>query len=163
LADDEACADEATIREAAIKLLARREHSEYELRAKLAKRDYDGDAVGAVIEALRGENLVSDERFAEAYVQSRVNKGFGPVRIRGELQQRGVSDALAQEALNAADCDWNAAAVEQLQRRFGTGAPLDRRERLRRYSYLSRRGFSGDQVNQALEGDDPDADGGMAP
>jgi regulatory protein len=156
LADDDASADEASIREAAVKLLARREHSEYELRAKLNKRDYEDDAVNAVIEALRADNLVSDERFAEAYVQSRVNKGFGPVRIRGELQQRGVSDALAESALNAADCDWDAAAREQLQRRFGSAAPVDRKERQRRYSYLTRRGFTGDQVNQALDSDEPD-------
>ena len=157
MAEDDASADEAVIREAAVKLLARREHSEYELRAKLNKREYDDDAVAPVIEALRGEDLVSDARFAEAYVQARVNKSFGPVRIRGELQQRGVSDDQAEEVLNAADCDWDAAATAAVQRRFGSGVPKDRKERQRRYSYLSRRGFTGDQVNQALDNNDPDA------
>lgn len=143
----------SSLREQAIGLLARREHSEYELRLKLWRRDFDDDRVDTVISELREEDLVSDARFAEAYADSRARRGFGPVRIRGELQQRGVDDALAEQAVAAVDCDWEASAAEQRRRRFGEAPPEDARERQKQYRYLTNRGFTGDHIRHAL-GDD---------
>ena len=61
------------------------------MRAKLIAREFDADEVDLAIERLVDEGLLSDARFAEAFVSARLRKGQGPTRIRGELKQRGVA------------------------------------------------------------------------
>lgn len=147
----EASDERAALREQALGLLARREHSQYELRLKLWRRGFEDDLVDEVISELRDEDLLSDARYAEAYVASRVSRGFGPIRIRGELQQRGVDEALAEDAVANADCDWEANAADQLRRRFGDEPADDQRERQRQYRYLANRGYASDHIRRVLD------------
>ena len=78
-----------SLRRIAMDFLARREHSEQELRQKLKARADDADEVEAALHKLKDEGLQSDERFTEAYVHHRVNAGIGPLKIRYELRQKG--------------------------------------------------------------------------
>ena len=73
----------------AIDLLSRREHSQLELRKKLVAKGFADDEVDELLLRLHEENLQSDERYAESYVRQRVDKGYGPIRIRQELRQKG--------------------------------------------------------------------------
>jgi len=143
--------DRREIRERAVRLLARREHSRHELRAKLLRREQDEAAVDEVLAELADERLLSDQRFAEAYVRARYGQGHGPLKIRAELQQRGVDDSLAAPEVNAYADDWAALAVSVRRRRFGDGAPADLRERQRQYRYLAGRGFTSEQIRHAFE------------
>ena len=61
----------------ALRLLAIREHSRLELKNKLRKRDYTEEEIQSVLCELQEKNLQSNERFAEAYIHSRQQKGFG--------------------------------------------------------------------------------------
>ena len=61
--------------------LARREYGKTELTKKLADKGYAFRIVEQEIQKLTDERLQSDDRFAEAFVQSRINQGKGPVRI----------------------------------------------------------------------------------
>ena len=71
-------------------LLARREHSEQELQQKLQARGYGPEAVGEVLVGLKTAGMQDDVRYTEAYIRSRVAKGYGPVRISRELYERGI-------------------------------------------------------------------------
>ena len=87
-------------------LLARREHSERELQAKLAARGFAPEAVGEVLADLKSAGMQDDARFAEAYARSRVAKGYGPLRISRELGERGLGDELVRQVFTAMDLDW---------------------------------------------------------
>ncbi len=143
----------ARIRDQALRLLARREHSVCELRAKLARRGQDGGAVDAVLAELVAEGLLSDARFAEAYVRARVDRGYGPLRIRAELAERGVAEPLVQAALAAAEVDWAALAARVRQRRFGAAPPRDWPERARQMRFLQGRGYPQSLVRACVEAD----------
>ena len=93
-------------RRIALSLLARREHSARELHFKLIARGCAESDVDAVLAALRIERLLSDERFAEAYVASRRERGYGPVRIEAELRERGVADEVIATHLDDSDQEW---------------------------------------------------------
>lgn len=153
MAEDEPLDDYDRVQRQALNLLARREHSAYELRLKLWRREFDDALIEAAIKALLDDNRLSDARFAETYAEARARRGFGPVRIRGELQQRGVADSLAEDALDRVDADWEASAAEQRVRRFGGAPPETERERQRQYRYLTQRGFTSDQARAALRDD----------
>lgn len=137
-----------TLRRAALDLLARREHSQQELRHKLRRR-FDAQALDAVLQALAAEGLQSDLRYCGSYARERALRGYGPLRIRAELLQRGVSAEAADAGL-AAVCDeerldWAVLARRALERKFGSAeVPAAFSERARRLRFLHYRGYEPD-------------------
>lgn len=149
--DTASVVEPSEVRRAAMNLLARREHSAGELRQKLGRRFADADLVEAQVERLAQEGLQSDRRFAESFVRQRVARGQGPLRIRGEMQQRQLDDALIAAALEASETDWQALAESTLLRRFGGGPAADQRERGRRARFLQYRGFAHEHYHRLLD------------
>ncbi|HET8700353.1 MAG TPA: regulatory protein RecX, partial [Nitrococcus sp.] len=82
------------VRECALRLLSRREHSTHELALKLHQRGYAPCVVEVIIAELARERWLSDERYAAALVYSRRKQGYGPLRIRAELRHHRVDEAL---------------------------------------------------------------------
>ncbi|HID82102.1 MAG TPA: regulatory protein RecX [Chromatiales bacterium] len=140
-------------RNAAMNYLARREHSRQELIRKLSKKDFSQDEIETALDGLEQDGLLDDARFAEAYTRARVNKGFGPVRIRQELNDRGVSSELTEQMLTHWSDDWIMLAQQQQQKRFKCLAE-DYTERVRQARFLQHRGFTSEQIWQVLGGDD---------
>lgn len=135
-------------------LLARREHARQELAAKLRARSMPADLVESVLDDLARENLLSDARFAEAFVASRMGRGQGPVRIRMELAQKGIVSEAIEAALEKAAPDWAELAAAARRKRFGGKPPGDFRERARQARFLQYRGFATEHISRALGNDD---------
>lgn len=147
------------LRAAAIRQLARREHSRVELVRKLSV-DFAAEAVliERVLDQLAAEGLQSDTRFAEALVASRIRRGQGPQRIRRELAERGIDAELVQYALTTTDVDWCALALTVSTQKFGRKSAQDWPERARRARFLQYRGFGADEIQATLAGQSRDAD-----
>lgn len=129
-------------------LLARREHSLRELHNKLLQRFGETPLIHAELERLREERLQSDERFVEAYVYSRARRLYGPLRIRAELRERGISDTVIAASLSASDIDWQANLRQLLETRFGTRPATDFKEKAKRLRFVQYRGFSTDDIGE---------------
>ena len=142
---------ERVCRRRAMDLLARRDHSRLELDRKLTGRGFEPDLVEHVLDELTRDRLLEEDRFVESFIRGRIAKGQGPVRIRGELAQHGIEDARVSEALAEADCDWTALAAQVCEKRFGSTAPGDFRERARQAKFLQYRGFETAQIRAALD------------
>lgn len=140
--------DPAVVRERALRLLARREHTRSELARKLRQRG-ESDGMDGVLDALERDGLLSDARFAEAYVRMRVGRGYGPLRIQAELMERGVDPGQAETSLRAGESDWAGRCEAVARKHFSEPAP-DVRERARRVRFLQRRGFASADVKTAL-------------
>jgi len=136
----------------ALRLLARREHSEFELRRKLGARGFDADTIEQTLTECRRQNLVSDERFVEALVHQRRRRGYGPLRIRNDLRQRGIGDELAEEYVNMDSADWLNSLREIRNRKFGDHPPGSYREWARQARFLQGRGFSVEQIRRVMGG-----------
>jgi regulatory protein len=141
----------ADVRLAAMDLLARREHSALELTRKLLARDFDAAAIAAVLQQLATEGLLSDARFAEAFVYSRMQRGSGPAKIRAELRERGVDDGLVERCLESCSGEWTGRLQAVRERKFGPGLPADFRERGRQTRFLQQRGFTLEQIARVLK------------
>lgn len=139
--------------EAAIRLLARREHSRLELARKLERKGHDPDDVTEALDTAEAEGLLSDERFAESYARARREKGYGPVRIRAELRERGVAGERAAQGLEALEEDWWSLAEAVRQKRFGRDKPREAAERARQSRFLQYRGFDAELVRRLLDED----------
>jgi len=97
---------EAEVHEIAVRYLTRREYGIEELRQKLLQRGSDQAIAEKVVSGLMDENLVSDQRFTEMYVRTRMRRLFGPLKIRGELRSRGISDFLIAQELSFEQETW---------------------------------------------------------
>ena len=135
----------AAIRRSAMDLLARREHSYAELLRKLQLRGATRDMAEIELDRLQEEGLLSDERFCEAYVHARSQRGYGPLRLREELRQRGVAESLIERELQSTERDWSALARGVFTKRFPEGSATDVRERARQQRFMQYRGFSAGQ------------------
>jgi regulatory protein len=138
------------VRGAAIAALARREHSRTELKRKLTARGFDAGQVDSTLEALAAERLQDDGRYLESYVNSRASRGYGPVRIRAELAQRGIDGKTAVTVLDDPDRDWFELATTARTKKFGRGAPATIQDRAKQTRYLEYRGFTSEQIREAL-------------
>ena len=138
------------VRVAAMDFLARREHSLRELRTKLERR-FPAEQVEEALQTLAAEGLQSDTRFAEAFVRQRSQRGYGPLRVRQELRQRGISDELLNAAMDSVEVNWLETLAGVLERKYGDTPASDLKEKARRTRFLLYRGFSGEQIRELLD------------
>jgi regulatory protein len=140
----------AAIERLALKLLAIREHARRELARKLAARGFAEEDVDAALDRLAADGSIDDARLAEHYVAERMGKGFGPLRIRGELREKGLEDDLIERALEPLRDEWPACLADACDRRFGAEPPVDHAEYGRRARFLEQRGFPTDSIRRFL-------------
>ncbi|PJE80280.1 Regulatory protein RecX [invertebrate metagenome] len=148
MSDKMETAEYPEVRRSAMNYLAAREHAFAELKTKLIRR-YPSSLVETVLTDLQQESLLSDERYAEMLVRSRMQRGYGPVRLKMELAQKGIRDVLAETALSSVD-DWYEQAVRVREKKFGTSFPVDQKEKARQYRFMAQRGFTSDQISYAM-------------
>lgn len=142
--------EQAELEQAAIRLLAIREHSRLELQRKLQTRTGQPELLPEVLDRLQAQGYQSDGRFTEQYVESRKTKGFGPVRIGRELRERGIDSVLIEQWLDPHETDWRELLRSCSRRKFGNGEPRDYRERAKRARFLEYRGFPTEMIRSEL-------------
>ncbi len=140
------------VRRAAMDLLARREHGRVELTRKLRSRGAADELIEAALERLAEEGLLSEARYLEAFVSYRARAGYGPLRIREELTQRGLARSDIEQALRDSGIDWREQLEDTWRRKFAGELPVDARERARQGRFLSYRGYPLDLIGRLLRG-----------
>ena len=140
-----------TIRIKAMDLLARREHSVKELLRKLCERYEETELIADVVRQLSEDNLVSDSRFAEMYIRSRIGRQFGPVKIKNDLRERGVSEDKIRFALNEANQNWLQLIQELSEKKYGKTLPLEAKETAKRMRFFQSRGFDTDCIRSIFQ------------
>jgi regulatory protein len=149
---DDNGAELRSVKESALRMLTAREHSTFELKRKLAARGHGRGAVERVVEGLADRALVSDRRFVEAFVRTRIERGHGPIRIRAMLRERGVDDELIDDAVTQSAAFWLECIERVRRKRFANveHRVLDHGEWTRQARFLSQRGFPSDLIYRAL-------------
>jgi regulatory protein len=140
------------LRSRALAMLTRREHSQLELKQKLAELGGTPEQIDAIVNELSSQSWQDDRRFAEVFIRSGARKGQGPLNIQQELKQRGIDKELIHELL--AEHDWFELAQHIRTRKFGEELPTERKEQARQLRFLQYRGFSSDQCWHALKAEE---------
>jgi regulatory protein len=130
-------------------LLARREHSQLELRRKLAVHAEEGDDVEALLEDFKKRGWLSDERFAEQVANTRKSR-YGRLKVAHELREKGVCEQLVEQATAALDDLKSAQSV--WQKKFGE-LPDTREAWAKQARFLQSRGFGFDVIKKVLKQD----------
>ena len=137
----------------ALRLLATREHSRAELRAKLAG-EAAAEVLEAVLDRLVALGFQSDQRFAESYVRTKAAR-LGESRLRYELARRGVAEDIIERVLSHLSSvdgagDEFTRAREVWSKKFGD-VPQDPRSWAKQARFLQSRGFSSTVIRQLLK------------
>lgn len=102
--------------------------------------------VEALIDWLRANRYLSEERFVESRIHARSSR-YGNLRIRQELAQHGV--VLSAESTQQLKDSEHERALEVWRRKFGTPA-ADPAERAKQSRFLAQRGFSPGVISRVL-------------
>jgi regulatory protein len=139
--------------QAALRILNYRFNSAAELRRKLAAKNFDHETVAAVITRLRDEKWLDDERFAEAFVRTRMRKRIGQLRIRRELMAAGVDDDVAADALRRnADVEGERESAVAIARKRAARLDLSSAEgRNKLTAYLLKQGYDAALIRDVIK------------
>jgi regulatory protein len=141
-------------RVAALKMLARREYSEAQIRQRLIHRGHPSEEIDEAVARLKSDSAIDDARVAKAMARmATVVKGRGKRRVIQQLTQAGIARSTIQRAVADTfdDVDGNQLIEAALAKRLRNGRPIaDEKEFLRLYRYLVAQGFDSDQALAAL-------------
>jgi len=155
----------ASIRFTAMNILAGREHSLSELRTKLkqkARRNLEKteqpegavaaeqfeELIEVVLEQLLQDKLLDDRRFTESFVRSRISRGNGPVKIRHELLERGITGEIIDDCLDESYEFWQESIAAVRSKRFGAQYPENYKEQTKQSRFLYQRGFGSELIRR---------------
>ena len=138
----------------ALRMLARRELSEKQVRQRLARKEFDPAEIDDAIAQLLGDRSLDDRRVAEAIARSETSiRKRGKLRVKRKIESAGIRPTIAKHAVdevfNALDAD--ALLEAALAKRRRHGKPVDDREFSRLYRYLIGQGFEADRVITLLK------------
>ncbi|WP_454875892.1 recombination regulator RecX [Pseudomonas farris] len=140
------------VRRTAMDLLARREHGRVELTRKLRQRGALPEIIDTALDRLTEEGLLSESRYLESFVSYRARSGYGPLRIREELSQRGLQRTDIELALRESGINWQEQLEDTWRRKFAGHLPIDARERAKQGRFLSYRGYSMEMISRLFSG-----------
>ena len=141
-------------RVAALKMLARRELSESQIRQRLVRRGHETADIEEAIVRLKNDRAIDDARVAGAIARTETSvKRHGRLRVAQQMARAGIAKSTARAAITETfdSLDDDALLQQALNRRLKNERPIaDQREFQRLYRYLIAQGFESDKVLEAL-------------
>lgn len=147
----------------AMRILSQRDHSKAELRRKLQQPvlrpagagqpepvQVTDEQLDALVSWCEENGWLDDVRFTERFIASRSRKGYGPLRIRQELGQKGIARDDIACAMQECEIDWQQQAAEQAERKFGTPLPTEWKAKAKVLRYLQAKGFAMEHIQSVF-------------
>lgn len=119
-----------------MRILSQRDHSREELKRKLHLSGQcsvclqqqkhvpiPDELLEKVLDWCQENGWLDDQRFAARFIHSRVRKGYGPQRVRMELQLKGLNRDEINQALLESEIDWSQRAAQLARQKFGESLP----------------------------------------
>ena len=132
----------------AAQLASGRMLSRKELTSKLSRKGIDPDTAEETADWLESRGAVDDVAYAGVIARHYAASGYGPGRVRQELQKRGVSRELWDDALS--QLPDSADAIDRFLQKKLSGRTPDRAMLKKLSDALLRRGFSWSDIRPAL-------------
>ncbi len=146
----------SSLRQQALRLLARREHSRAEMAQKLSATA-DPEDIATVLDQLEQAGLLSDQRMAAAYLRSHAAH-FGLTKLKMNLRAKGVAAEVIEQCLaegaetaDGALAESEEARALQVWRRKFSQPPSDQRSWAQQARFLQSRGFATDIIRKILK------------
>ena len=142
--------DIEAVRRSAFWHLGQRDHSENELREKLARKTNNQQWIDAVINECFEYNYLNDARFVESFIRASQNRGFGINRIKRDLQRKGILADKLREAFAEHHYDYVACAVTLLSKKYNKRL-ANQSIKQKAMAFLQGKGHDFDDIFKAIE------------
>jgi len=143
----------------ALKMIGRRELSEFQVRQRLSRRGHDPSSIDSAVARLKSDRSINDERVAGAIARTQTSvRGRGRRRVQQQIEAAGIASSIASKAVDEVfqDLDADALLATSLAKRLrGREHIADDREFQRLFRYLSAQGFDTDRVLALLRKHQP--------
>jgi regulatory protein len=122
---------------------AYQERSQQEVRQKLYQSSFKGEDAEFVISELIKENFLNEERFARSFARGKFRmKQWGKIRIKLELQQKGISESCIRKGLSEIqDGEYFKVAAAMLKKLAKENKPKTPKEKWQLMSKVRAKGF----------------------
>jgi regulatory protein len=134
----------------ALRLIARRELSEFQVRQRLTRRGHDASSIDSAITRLKSDRSIDDERVATAIARTQTSvRGRGRRRVLQQIEAVGIAKSIAVKAVDEVfqDLDPDALLAASLSKRLrGRDHIADDREFQRLFRYLAAQGFDSERI-----------------
>lgn len=122
-----------------------------EVVQRLKKNGFSREVIDSTIEKLKSLGYLNDKKTAEEFARSRIEKGWGPERIKFEIVRRGVPEDEAESIVKKIFSEFNEQEmIMKLAEKFLRSRKGEKvRERLK--GFLFRKGFSYDKIIDVIE------------
>lgn len=134
----------------AVRLLARREHGAHELAQKLAKKEHSAADIQDAIAECQRLLLQSDHRFVDSMCRMRIRQGYGPARIRQDLQNVRIDRDLVEEILGKEHDNWVGYAHDVWLKKYKNHDDHSFAAVQKQKQFLLYRGFSMDTISMVF-------------
>lgn len=136
--------------EQAVRLLKARDRSRQEVWQRLQAQGYSDGSIALAVERLSRASYLDDARYARNTI-ARLGKKYGPIRLKSELTQKGLSAQHIEDAMEEQDSEFHLqAAIAYAQKALKSSRGDERAVYRRLYAALARRGYPPDLVRKAL-------------
>jgi regulatory protein len=132
--------------DSALAMLTRREHGAMELYHKLKQKGFSQTEAQAAVDKCQELGLQSDSRFVASFGRSRISQGYGPIKIRQELKDKGIDSDLIQSELQHEQDNWLRYALDVWKKKCRGQADLSYIELQKQQRFLFYRGFGPDVI-----------------
>jgi len=106
------------VRRSALWHLSRRDHSERELRDKLARKTENQQWIASIIQECIEYGYLDDDRFAQSLFRSMQNRGLGLKRISRDFINKGLDIERLEQLIQSSQFDYIASANEALNKKY---------------------------------------------
>jgi regulatory protein len=125
----------------------------FEVDKKLKSMGVDREDVDALLAYLVEHKFLDEQRFADSFVSGKVNiKKWGRTKIKYHLNQKRISSACIQSALNKIDDEIyfdNLKVLAKIKFKEKKGSTYERKMKTMRFLY--QRGYESDEINSILD------------
>lgn len=134
---------------------ARQERSSFEVAQKLVSWNIDNNTIHSIINELKDENFLNDERFAEDYARGKFRmKNWGKKKIKLFLLQKKISEPIVDRAIDLIDDQEYTQSLHNLAAKRAakftkTTSDFDKKGKL--YQYLLSKGFESSLVREIID------------
>ena len=137
-------------KEAALRYLAPRDHTSHEVAAHLKEKGFAPEDIAPVLEFLKECRYVDDADFAERFVLMSIENGRGPMRIRRDLEEKGIDSSVISVLLEEhLESDAEREQALELGRKKAGENPQER-DIARAGRFLASRGFGNSTIYYVL-------------
>lgn len=138
----------------AVRILANRDHSKYELKQKMQQRGFASKVIDTLITECERLNYINDPRTAHVYILQLKRKCFGKRHIRMALKKKRLRGAVIEKILleNYTEAEEHENAGKLLEKKMKTFNREEdsKKRRDKIYRFLFSRGFNKEVISDLI-------------